>query len=249
MTSRRTFLRAVGHTLLSAGGLSALVFTAHKLMQPPSWRYPQGRRSPNRPGLGTSLSAEQDHRLIRPPGALDERAFMAGCIRCHRCQDACDVGAIQYFPQSQGKLAHTPYVDPSVKGCNLCLKCTRVCPTGVLRPVADDAKAQVKMASISFHEDLCLSFKAKRLRDEQALLMELGREATETDAPYERRGPCGECYMFCPLRKRAVNLEPGFFLAPRFDESQCAGCGLCEEVCRAVTQGRPAIQIQALRDH
>ena len=113
--------------------------------------------------------------------------------------------------------------------------------------MADDAKVQVKMASISFHEDLCLSFKAKRLRDEQALLMEIGREPTESDAPYERRGPCGECYMFCPLRKRAVNLEPGFFLAPRFDEKQCAGCGLCEEVCQAVTQGRPAIRIQGLR--
>jgi ferredoxin-type protein NapG len=248
MTPRRAFLKRIGHTALSAGGLSALVLGAHKLMQPHAWRYPQGRQSPNRPGLGKSLGAHQDQQLIRPPGALEEKAFMAGCIRCQRCQDACDVGAIQYFPQSRGKLAHTPYIDPSVKGCNLCLKCTQVCPTGALRPVADQDKPQVKMASISFHQDLCLSFKAKRLRDEQALLMEIGREPTETEAPYERRGPCGECYMFCPLRKRAVNLEPGFFLAPRFDETQCAGCGLCEEVCRAVTQGRPAVRVQGLRD-
>lgn len=28
-------------------------------------------------------------RLIRPPGAVDEKAFVAGCIRCYRCQDAC----------------------------------------------------------------------------------------------------------------------------------------------------------------
>ncbi len=248
MTSRRGLFRRIGHTVLSATGLSALLFSAHKLRQARSCRYPQGRRSPNRPGLGTSLSAGQGHRLIRPPGAVDEKPFMAGCIRCHRCQDACNVGAIQYFSQSQGEYAHTPYVDPSIKGCNLCLKCTRVCPTGVLRPVADQDKGKVKMASMSFHQDLCLSFKAKRIRDEQALLMEIGREATESDAPYERRGPCGECYMFCPLRKRAVNLEPGFFLAPSFDEEQCAGCGLCEEACRAVTQGRPAICMQPLRD-
>ena len=108
MTSRRVFLNRIGHTVLSASGISALMLTAHALMKPHSGRYPQGRRSPNRPGLGVSLSAEQGQRLIRPPGALDEKAFMAGCIRCQRCQDACDVGAIQYFSQSQGELAHTP---------------------------------------------------------------------------------------------------------------------------------------------
>lgn len=234
-------------TLLKAGGLGALLAGVHRLLKPARTHYPQGRRSPNRPGLGRGLNTAA-LRVIRPPGAVPEKAFLAGCARCHRCQDACDVGAIQYYAQSQGKLAHTPYIDPAIKGCTLCLRCTRVCPTGVLRPLTDEDKPAVKMAGLSFHQDLCLSFKAKRIRDEQALLMESGREATEADAPYERRGPCGECYMFCPLRKRAVNLEPGFFLAPRFSHDQCAGCGMCEEVCRVVTHGRPAVLLESQRE-
>ena len=233
-------------SLLAVAGFSAAFAAVHRLLKPAHTPYPQGRRSPNRPGLGRRLQPST-LRLIRPPGAVAEKAFMAGCIRCNRCQDACDVGAIQYFPQSHGVLAHTPYVDPALKGCTLCLKCTQVCPTGVLRPLIDADKPLVKMADLSFHKDLCLSFKAKRLRDEQALLLESGRAATEADAPYERRGPCGECYMFCPLRKRAVNLEPGFFLAPRFSHDQCAGCGMCEEICRVVTQGRPALLLKSRR--
>ncbi len=234
-------------TVLAAGGLGAVFAVVHRLLKPARTSYPQGRRSPNRPGLGRSLNT-MTLRLIRPPGAVEEKAFLAACIRCNRCQDACDVGAIQTYPQSQGKLAHTPYVDPAVKGCTLCLKCTQVCPTGVLKPLVDKTKPDVKMADLEFHRDLCLSYKAKRIRDEQALLMDSGREATEADAPYERRGPCGECYMFCPLRKLAVDLEPGYFLAPRFNHDRCAGCGMCEEVCRVVTHGRPAVLLQNRRE-
>jgi ferredoxin-type protein NapG len=234
-------------SILAMTGLGAAFAAVHRLLRPGVSSYPQGRRSPNRPGMGQSLHAKAQP-LIRPPGAVEETAFLAGCIRCNQCQDACDVGAIALYPQEDGVLAHTPYIRPEVKGCTLCLKCTRVCPTGVLKPLTDEEKPHVKMADLSFHQDLCLSFKAKRLRDEQALLMESGREATEADAPYERRGPCGECYMFCPLRTRAVNLEPGYFLAPTFDETQCAGCGMCEEVCHVVTHGRPAIRLLSRRN-
>ena len=102
-------------TLLKAGGLGALLAGVHQLLQPARTHYPQGRRSPNRPGLGRSLNSSA-LRVIRPPGAVPETAFLAGCARCHRCQDACDVGAIQYYDQSQGKLAHTPYIDPAPTG-------------------------------------------------------------------------------------------------------------------------------------
>ncbi len=41
--------------------------------------------------------------------------------------------------------------------------------------------------------------------------MDLGLSPTESEALDERRGPCGECYMFCPLREQAIKLEPGLF--------------------------------------
>ena len=182
-------------------------------------------------------------RLIRPPGALDEPAFLAACIRCYKCQDACEPGAIQFLSEAYGRNYHSPCVDPSVKGCTLCMKCTQACPTGALRPMTIDQKDQVDMATIELRQDLCLSYKARRIRNEQAMLQALGQAPTETTGIAERRGPCGECFMFCPLRRRAIQLEPGAFLAPIIYTAHCVGCGMCEEICRVMVRGSPAIRV------
>ena len=194
------------------------------------------------------LSAESPLRppgdgLIRLPGALEEAAFLAGCIRCNRCQDACEPGAIRFFSEVEGRLMHTPYVDPAIRACTLCMKCTQICPTNALVPMDAQERAKVAMASVALRRDLCLSYKAKRVRDEQALLAASGRAPTESASEPERRGPCGECYMFCPLRERAIKLEPGAFLAPLVFPKHCVGCGLCEEICRVMVRGEPAIHV------
>lgn len=187
-------------------------------------------------------------RLIRPPGSVDERLFLGACIRCYRCQDACDIGAVQFFAQGDGHYYHTPYIDPSIRSCNLCMKCTRVCPTGALLPLERKDMAAVAMASVELLQENCLSYKAKGIRGEQSLLTAAGRSADELQAPGERRGPCGECYMFCPLRERAIRLEPGSFLAPVIFTEHCVGCGMCEEICRAVVAGEPAIRVVPTRE-
>ncbi len=227
---------ALGRLAALVAGFGAAVAAGHGLLADPRRRsgLPVSRHPPGR-------------RLVRPPGAVDEEAFLAGCIRCYRCQDACDVGAIRFFTEADGHLFHTPYIDPAVKGCTLCMRCTRACPTHVLRPLEPRDRKRVRMASAELRPDLCLSHKAKRIRDEQALLMELGRQPTEATALAERRGPCGECYMFCPLREQAIRLEPGGFLAPILVEENCVGCGMCEEICRMVTRGRPAIRVVPTR--
>ncbi len=183
--------------------------------------------------------------LLRPPGALPEPDFLAACIRCYRCQDACEPGAIQFYTEEHGQHYHTPYVDPARAGCTLCMKCGPACPTGALPTLTDMSEAD--MGSVELREDLCLSFKAKRIRREQAVLMELGRDPTEAGGPLERRGPCGECFMVCPLRNRAIKLEPGAFLAPVVFTDVCVGCGLCEDICRTVVRGEPAIRVVRTR--
>lgn len=183
--------------------------------------------------------------ILRPPGALKEGDFLAACIRCYRCQDACEPGAIQFYTEQDGGLFHTPYVDPAKAGCTLCMKCGPECPTGALVPLED--KSETEMGSVELFADLCLSYKAKRIRHEQALLVELGREPTESEATDERRGPCGECYTVCPLRNRAIKLEPGGFLAPLVFVDECVGCGMCEEICRTIVRGAPAIRVVRTR--
>lgn len=228
--SRREVLRttAVAATVGAFGGL------AHFLLRKDMLSFPAIKRPYAEAG-----------GILRPPGALDEADFLAACIRCYRCQDACASGAIQFYTEQDGSLFHTPYVDPAIKGCSLCNKCGPACPTGALHPFED--KSDVDMGTVELREDLCLSFKAKRIRQEQELLMQLGREPTEVDATEERRGPCGECFMFCPLRNRAIKLEPGAFLAPIVFPDACVGCGMCEEICRTVVRGEPAIRVVRTR--
>jgi len=237
MVTRRDMLKKTAGTAVAVG---AAIAAGHELLQ---W---DRNRYPSIPGP----YRDRGIRLIRPPGAVEESAFLAGCIRCYKCQDACDPGAIQFFTESDGEVYHTPYIDPSMRACTLCMKCTQVCPTNVLVPTEPEDRADVDMATVELREDLCLSYKAKRIRDEQAMLMELGREATEATAVYERRGPCGECYMVCPVRERAITLEPGAFLAPIVHADQCVGCGLCEEICRVMVRGdQPAIRVVSKRGH
>ena len=222
----RTAATAVGFALV--GGL------VHFLMRIRLSRFPAVKRP-----------YEKSAGLLRPPGALPESDFLAACIRCYKCQDACEPGAIQFYTEADGSLFHTPYIDPARKGCTLCSRCGPACPTGALQPFAD--MADVDMGSVELNEDMCLSYKAKRIRHEQDLLVQLGQPPTTSDALNERRGPCGECYMFCPLRNRAITLEPGAFLSPIIHPEQCVGCGMCEEICRTVVRGDPAIRVTRTR--
>ncbi|MEK6797584.1 MAG: 4Fe-4S dicluster domain-containing protein [Planctomycetota bacterium] len=183
--------------------------------------------------------------ILRPPGSLPEAEFFAACIRCYRCQDACEPGAIQFYTERDGAYFHTPYVDPAKAGCTLCNKCGPACPTGAILPFGD--MTAVDMGKVELSEDLCLSFKARDLRSRQELLTQLGRHPTEVEAEAERRGPCGECYTFCPLRGRAITLEPGQFLAPIVHLEACVGCGMCEEICRTMVRGEPAIRVVRTR--
>lgn len=258
--TRRTFLVGSGRRLIgSVLAVGAWVLSGHVI----GWAF-RGRRrggtlrttdSGSVP-VGTGypvtraqpLAWECDGLIIRPPGAIEDDAdFLAACIRCYRCQDACEPGSIRFFGDGTGAHYHSPFIDPSIKGCTLCMKCTLACPTHALTDLTWEERSTVRMATVILREDLCLSYKAKRIRDEQALLMELGRSATEASARYERRGPCGECYAICPLRRHALTLEPGGFLAPVVHEEACVGCGMCEEICRVVVRGEPAIRVVPTR--
>ncbi len=243
-TDRREFFRKIGKIAATALTMVGGLATGHWLLSKRPTRYPANR----------AQYRERGTRIIRPPGAVDEERFLAGCIRCYRCQDACEPGAIQFFAEDAGEHYHTPYVDPGIKACDVCMKCTKVCPTGVLTPMEVEQKGDVEMGTVELDIDRCLSYKAKARYNERAARWEVKQKPSLELEPLEvsaetlqRRGACGECYDWCPLPKIAIDREPGEFLAPLIFPDGCVGCGLCEEICRQLVRGAPAIRVVSIR--
>jgi len=115
--------------------------------------------------------------LLRPPGALDTGAFLATCIRCGKCAQICPQKAIILGRGEHGLSIGTPYIQPRQGACNLCMDCSKLCPSGALRRV-DKEKAHMGTAQIN--RDTCLAWQG----DE-----------------------CKICYTSCPFYNQAILLE------------------------------------------
>jgi MauM/NapG family ferredoxin protein len=139
--------------------------------------------------------------ILRPPGALSEQAFLATCLRCQLCAQACDTGCIELFGPGEGRHAGTPHITAERVACNLCLACTQACPSGALAALT--APGAVRMGTAVVDERLCVS--------------------------HNGTGACGACHTACPFRNKAIT--QGLRNAPTVHAEHCVGCGLCEEAC------------------
>ena len=144
--------------------------------------------------------------VLRPPGALAERDFLAACIRCFQCGSVCPNQCIQFKSVEDGPAeSYTPYISPREQACILCMRCTEACPTDALTQIADDAEEilrNVRMGTAHVREDLCYSFAGRT---------------------------CGVCYYACPFPDKALTLITE--ARPVVIEDGCVGCGNCERAC------------------
>ncbi len=80
------------------------------------------------------VALRKEHRL-RPPGALDERDFLASCIKCGQCVQVCPVEALKPADLSDGFGVGVPYMNPREQACDFACdvgQCILACPTGAL---------------------------------------------------------------------------------------------------------------------
>ena len=153
--------------------------------------------------------------LLRPPGAVDELSFIAGCTKCDLCMEACPHGAIKVAGANYGIAAGTPYIDPLDTPCMLCdeMPCIDVCEPGVLKPVK---REDVRMGLAELDPSRCLAWKGVI---------------------------CTACFESCPLSGSAITMDG--LSRPSIERDRCTGCGVCENVCiskpraiRTVPHGR-----------
>ncbi|MCP4007702.1 MAG: ferredoxin-type protein NapG [bacterium] len=149
----------------------------------------------------------------RPPGAQDEPAFLASCIKCSQCVEACPYDTLQIATAGDGEAIGVPYFEPRKVPCEMCpdSPCTEACPTDALVSGTPIEEAEMGLAVLVDHEN-CLAYKGLR---------------------------CEVCYRACPLMGQAIGLEfrqnertgKHAYFIPVVNSDACTGCGKCEHVC------------------
>lgn len=146
--------------------------------------------------------------IHRPPGAVSEAAFLAGCTRCNDCIAACPVHAIVLAPARFRHAAGTPMIDPYAAACIMCsdTPCIGACKPAVLR-----ADRPLKMGVAYIERAACLAYTgsfctvcSERCPVPGAIELSQGRPTIRA----ELCTGCGVCAEVCPAPANAVVVMP-----------------------------------------
>ncbi|WP_253159968.1 4Fe-4S dicluster domain-containing protein [Stieleria tagensis] len=148
--------------------------------------------------------------VFRPPGAIDEFQFLAGCTRCGDCIAACPYDAIRNAPDRLGSVAGTPIIEADVAACMMCddFPCITSCKPGVLvdsiRPVMGTAKITEHLC-LAHHHTTC-TVCSERCPVDSAIVVFEGKPTVDEDTCTG----CGVCRYVCPAPENAILLMPAF---------------------------------------
>lgn len=158
--------------------------------------------------------------ILRPPGALAENDFLATCIKCGLCVEACPFNTLKLAKPGDNKPLGTPYFVPREIPCYMCvdIPCVPICPTNAL----DESLLRGKNNAFEIKQ------------------MKMGVAVVDVESCVAFWGmQCDACYRACPLLGEAINIVyeknsrtgKHAFLKPVVNTDVCTGCGLCERVC------------------
>ncbi len=179
------------------------------------------------PVLGWRIGQSGDIHLVRPPGSLPESEFLALCVRCGNCVQACPSKVLRPIGASAGlESAWTPQAVANWAGCRQdCNNCGQACPTGAIRNLPLEEKRAARMGRAVVDEATCL--------------------------PASGRQECGLCVTRCAqagydaiefrqvhveLDEYDMPVEGTGFQAPLVLPEKCVGCGQCQAICHQVNR-------------
>jgi ferredoxin-type protein NapG len=162
------------------------------------------------PAVGTPAGRRRVIPLLRPPGAIDEVSFLAGCTRCDECRKACPHQAIVRAPAQLREAVGTPMIAADHQACQMCpdFPCIAACEADVLT-----SRVPPVMGTAVITEHLCLAHHgttctvcSERCPVEGAIRVEAGKPTIRESACTG----CGVCRYVCPAPENAVLLMPAF---------------------------------------
>jgi ferredoxin-type protein NapG len=201
-------------------------------------------------GIIFSPYALKAENRLRPPGAVNEKEFLALCIKCGQCLQVCPYHSIKLSNLAMGHGEGTPYIDATQRGCWGCeaVPCVLACPSGALDHECSKIEdAHLGIAVLEF-PDSCLAIsktpvpkgydkKMKEFVSNVRNKTELEDKAIEKFEGYEGK-QCTLCADMCPLPNpmSAISMVPHSKGGQRPEiYDGCIGCGVCQEVCPTAT--------------
>ena len=149
--------------------------------------------------------------VLRPPGAVPEADFLAGCTKCADCINACPYQAITHAPERMRAIAGTPIIDAAAQACLMCVDtpCITACKPGVLRrapaaPVPKIGLARIQTMDCLAHQGSTCSTCHERCPVPGAIRLDGGRPTVVDEACTG----CGMCHHVCPAPRNAVIMLP-----------------------------------------
>jgi ferredoxin len=128
-------------------------------------------------------------RVIRPPGAREELAFLERCLKCAQCIRVCPTNVLQPAGLEAGlEGLWSPVLDFGIGHCQLhCTACSQVCPSGAIRTLSIPEKlgqgpfidrGPVRLGTAHIDPGRCL--------------------------PLSKNIPCVVCEEVCPTSPKAI---------------------------------------------
>ena len=162
--------------------------------------------------------------ILRPPGALPEDDFIASCLKCGMCVEACPYDSLKLAAPGDEKPVGTPYYTPRTNPCYMCkdIPCVAACPSGSL----DETLVSDKDEGGNLKLNIDLAKMGLAVIDRETCIAYAGIQ-------------CDACYRACPLIDKALTEEyiridrtgKHTMRAPVVKGEACTGCGRCENAC------------------
>ncbi|MBU0500517.1 MAG: 4Fe-4S binding protein [Gammaproteobacteria bacterium] len=186
--------------------------------------------------MGYIPVGEGKMKRLRPPGALidkdlNERDFLAACIKCGQCVQVCPVEAIKLTDLADGFGIGTPFIEARDQACDFScdgLQCVLACPTGALtHEINYPAQSRMGFARLTRPEK-CLAIQGQGFKgqargpDFKGVLryeeLDRWKAVPIADHPYDLE-LCDLCVRQCPIEIRIGQCAAG--KPPSGDKNQC----------------------------